>query len=133
MILAQEVEASSIQAGNQVRQFSDTLNTQFQYIFYGVCLLALLISLVVANVIVRPISGAIQSAEKIAGGQLDFDIKTTGQGETKKLLHALKTMREAILERNREARKMADTELETIRICPASDDCRGPGYGANSR
>ncbi len=112
LILAQEVESSSMQAGTEVRQTSEELNAQFKYIFYGFGSLALLISLIMANLIVRPIATAIQSAEHIAAGQLDIEIKTGGQGETGKLLRALKTMQEAILDRRRKDQEMARHDLE---------------------
>ncbi len=112
LILAQEVEAHSMEVGNTVRQVSEEFNIQSQYTFYGVGLLALLISLVVSSIIVRPITGAIQSAEKIAEGQLDIDVTISGQGETRKLLHALKTMHKAILDQRRQAEKAAKIDLE---------------------
>ena len=112
LIKAQEVEASSMEAGATIRKIYAELNTRFQYVLYGFILSALLISLVMSSLITRPIARAIRSAERIAEGQLDVDVKISGQGETRKLLRALKTMRKAILNRRAKMEKMAKIDLD---------------------
>jgi len=78
-------------------------------------LLALMITVLLGQAIVPPINHAVSIASSIAEGKLDNQIASAGRSETARLLQALKTMQDSIVEsvRRAEALRRAETARVT--------------------
>jgi len=106
------------------RQHAEATLAAMRWTIAGVSLLALVV-LVIAIVVVsrrlvsRPLSRAIAIADRVAAGDLDTSITSTGQDETAQLLQALARMQDGL--RQRAERDQASAR-ESLRIRTALDN-----------
>jgi methyl-accepting chemotaxis protein len=81
---------------------------------------AVVLGVICATVITRsitvPLSGAVEVAQKVAGGELTSDVQVEGQDETSELLQALKDMNDSL------AKTVGDVRTGTELISTASQE-----------
>ncbi len=82
------------------------------YVLYSVAAVSLLIALISAEVIVRPVAFATRCAEHISQGDLSTAIRARGKSETAKLLRALQSMRDSIISRQQQDQQSAQLDLK---------------------
>ncbi|WP_083444645.1 methyl-accepting chemotaxis protein [Herbaspirillum rhizosphaerae] len=70
---------------------------------------AVVLAVWIARLISRPLTEAVQVAQRVSGGDLTADIQPTGKDETGQLLQALKVMNGSLLRIVREVRSGTDT------------------------
>jgi len=76
----------------------------------GSCIVAAIsLAVWIAKVISRPLTEAVQVAQRVAGGDLTADIQSSSNDETGQLLQALKTMNASLLQIVGEVRSGTDT------------------------
>jgi len=98
------------------------------FILMGVCIaLSISLAMWVARVIARPLSAAVEVAQRVADGDLTADIQSASKDETGQLLRALKVMNDNLLRIVGEVRQGTDT------IATASSEIASGNLDLSSR
>jgi HAMP domain-containing protein len=79
----------------------------------GLGLLALLLGVAITRSVTRPLGHAVDAANAVASGDLNFQIDDRGSDEAAQLLHRFSQMQDSLRERQQQdAQRMADTQAE---------------------
>ncbi|MES2296621.1 MAG: methyl-accepting chemotaxis protein [Pseudomonadota bacterium] len=118
-------------AARTVLDNSVKADTTLMWMLFGLSGVAVAIGVVCALVITRsitqPLSGAVEVAKKVAGGELTSTVYVEGRDETSELLQALKDMNESL------AKTVGDVRSGTETITVASQEIASGNADLSSR
>jgi methyl-accepting chemotaxis protein len=89
---SQNKQARSSQANDEITAIADRSKTQMIVLVLVSTLTGLLIGILVTRSITRPLSGAVEAANRMAGGDLSQDLVVNRRDETGQLLGAMQNM-----------------------------------------
>ncbi|MRV71864.1 HAMP domain-containing protein [Duganella sp. FT92W] len=100
-------------AANAVLEGSITADSRLMMILFGLGAIAIALGVVAALIITRsitgPLSGAVEVAKRVAGGELTSQVTVEGQDETSELLQALREMNDSLVRTVSEVRSSTET------------------------
>jgi methyl-accepting chemotaxis protein len=100
-------------ASNAVLEGSIKADSRLMMILFGLGAIAIALGVVAALIITRsitgPLSGAVEVAKRVAGGELTSQVTVEGQDETSELLQALREMNDSLVRTVSEVRSSTET------------------------